>query len=50
MISLIYPTDIKLIDYEYVGWCYRAFDISNYFNETMLDNNSPLGKGVALYY
>ena len=38
-----------LIDYEYVGWEPRAFDLANYINESMLDNAYPMKNGIALY-
>lgn len=39
-----------LIDYEYCGWNPPAYDIANYMNEMIIDNNYPSGKGVKFYY
>ena len=38
-----------LIDFEYIGWYPRAYDLANYINETMLDNAYPLGNGIKMY-
>ena len=40
---------IYLIDYEYGGWNVFAFDIANYLNEYMLDNNWSSGNGIRTY-
>lgn len=37
--SLEDAENIMLIDLEYVGWQPRAFDLANYFNETVVDNS-----------
>ena len=47
--SLSDNTHIILIDFEYTQWNPRAFDLANYFNETMLDNAYPLGNGIKYY-
>lgn len=36
---------ILLIDYEYSDWSPMAWDLANYFIETMLDNSQPESKG-----
>jgi len=40
---------LTLIDYEYGGWNVFAFDIANYLNEYMLDNNWSAGNGIRCY-
>ena len=41
--------NIMLIDYEYAGWNPMAMDLSNYINETILENAYPLGNGINWY-
>jgi len=40
---------LMLIDYEYAGWNPMAMDLSNYINETILENAYPLGNGINWY-
>jgi thiamine kinase-like enzyme len=40
---------LLIIDYEYAGWNPMAIDLSNYINETMLDNSYPDKNGIAWY-
>lgn len=47
--SLEDNTNIILIDFEYVGWAPRAYDLANYCNETMLENAYPLKNGIKYY-
>lgn len=30
---LLFPGNVKFIDYEYAGYNYQAYDIGNHFNE-----------------
>lgn len=36
-------SNLLIIDYEYAYWNPRAWDLANYFNETMIDNAHPFG-------
>ena len=45
--SLADARKLMIIDYEFVGWQPRAFDIANYFNETMFINSYPYKNGVG---
>lgn len=47
--SLENNTNIMLIDYEYVGWQPRAFDLANYINEMLFDSSYPYANGIFLY-
>ena len=38
-----------VIDHEYAGWNPMAYDLSNYFNETMLDNDCPPPHRIQLH-
>ena len=41
LINLTDNNEMMVIDHEYAGWNPMAYDLSNYFNETMLDNDCP---------
>ncbi|CDW90830.1 choline ethanolamine kinase [Stylonychia lemnae] len=47
--SLEDSTQILLIDFEYIGWAPRAYDLANYIAETMLENAYPLKNGIKCY-
>jgi thiamine kinase-like enzyme len=49
LLSLENNLDIMIIDFEYMGWQPRAYDLANYVNETMCDNSYPLRNGIAFY-
>lgn len=45
--SLRDNTNLMIIDLEYGGWNPEAYDLANYFNETVLHNAFPLDNGVG---
>ena len=47
--SLEDSTQLLIIDFEYIGWCPRGFDLANFICETMLENAYPLKNGIKYY-